>query len=126
MLRAMFALGSALRDARLRSGLELEEVEEQTRISRRYLRALEEERFEFLPGQAYARRLAGRFGGLRGGSAVPVLQQLRPGCDTAAERRSSLTRNVRLAQRDACCLRGGRFAARQFRHRPHARTSPTP
>src|SRR5207245_7588531 len=52
--QAMFMLGPALRDARLRRGLELEEVEEQTRISRRYLRALEEENFELLPGDAYA------------------------------------------------------------------------
>ena len=55
MLRAMFALGSALREARLQFGLELEQVEEQTRISRHYLQALEEERFELLPGQAYAK-----------------------------------------------------------------------
>lgn len=55
MAEAMFALGSGLRDARLRRGLELEEVEEETRISRRYLRALEEERFELLPGDAYAK-----------------------------------------------------------------------
>ena len=51
----MVALGSDLRAARLRRGLELEEVAEQTRISRRYLRALEEERFELLPGDAYAK-----------------------------------------------------------------------
>jgi cytoskeleton protein RodZ len=51
----MFELGASLRDARLRRSLELEQVEEETRISRRYLRALEEERFELLPGDAYAR-----------------------------------------------------------------------
>jgi cytoskeleton protein RodZ len=51
----MFELGASLRDARLRRSLELEEVEEATRISRRYLRALEEERFELLPGDAYAK-----------------------------------------------------------------------
>jgi cytoskeletal protein RodZ len=57
----MFALGSSLRDARLRQGLQVEEVEEQTRISRRYLRALEEERFELLPGDAYAKAFLGSY-----------------------------------------------------------------
>jgi cytoskeleton protein RodZ len=51
----MFELGASLKDARLRRSLELEQVEEQTRISRRYLRALEDERFELLPGDAYAK-----------------------------------------------------------------------
>jgi len=51
----MFELGATLKDARLRRSLELEQVEEETRISRRYLRALEEERFDLLPGDAYAR-----------------------------------------------------------------------
>jgi cytoskeleton protein RodZ len=51
----MFELGVRLKEARLRRSLELEQVEEQTRISRRYLRALEDERFELLPGDAYAK-----------------------------------------------------------------------
>src|SRR5713226_8028462 len=51
----MFELGVSLKEARLRGSLELEQVEEQTRISRRYLRALEDERFELLPGDAYAK-----------------------------------------------------------------------
>ena len=62
----MFALGSALRDARLRQDLQLEEVEEQTRISRRYLRALEEERFELLPGDAYAKAFLRSYAGFLG------------------------------------------------------------
>jgi transcriptional regulator with XRE-family HTH domain len=43
---------SAVRSAR---GIELEEVEERTKIRKRYLRAMEEERWELLPGAAYAR-----------------------------------------------------------------------
>jgi len=51
----MFALGASLEEARRRRGLDLEQVEEATHIHRRYLRALEEERFELLPGDAYAK-----------------------------------------------------------------------
>jgi hypothetical protein len=48
-------IGTTLRDARKRQGLELPECELQTRIRARYLTALEEERFDQLPEPAYAR-----------------------------------------------------------------------
>jgi cytoskeleton protein RodZ len=51
----VFQIGSSLRDARTRRGLELSEVERDTRIRPRYLQALEDERFELLPGEAYAK-----------------------------------------------------------------------
>ena len=48
-------IGGELRETRLRLGLTLEQVETATRIRRRYLEALEEERFDELPGEAYAK-----------------------------------------------------------------------
>jgi len=51
----MFQLGSSLREARARRGLELAQVAAETRIRARYLQALEEERFELLPGSVYAK-----------------------------------------------------------------------
>jgi cytoskeletal protein RodZ len=51
----MIDIGTTLRDARKRQGLELPECELQTRIRTRYLIALEEERFDVLPEPAYAR-----------------------------------------------------------------------
>ncbi len=51
----MFEIGSSLREARLRQRLELSEIESATRIRSRYLQALEDERFDVLPGTAYAR-----------------------------------------------------------------------
>jgi len=51
----MIDIGTTLRDARKRQGLELSECELQTRIRTRYLIALEEERFDVLPEPAYAR-----------------------------------------------------------------------
>jgi hypothetical protein len=64
---SMFELGASLTDERRRQGLELAAVEQQTRISVRFLRAMEEERFEVLPGDAYAKaflRSYARFLGL--------------------------------------------------------------
>jgi cytoskeleton protein RodZ len=51
----MFELGSSLRDARVRRGIELAQVAAETQIRTRYLRALEDERFELLPGSVYAK-----------------------------------------------------------------------
>ncbi len=51
----MFEIGSALREARERKGLSLPQVEEDTKIRARYLRALEEEDFGVLPGATYSK-----------------------------------------------------------------------
>jgi cytoskeleton protein RodZ len=47
-------IGKALRSARERQGLERAEVEQRTHIRSRYLAALEDERFDAIPGRAYA------------------------------------------------------------------------
>jgi cytoskeletal protein RodZ len=51
----MFEIGSSLRDARARQGLELDELERRTKIRAKYLRALEDERFEQLPAPTYVK-----------------------------------------------------------------------
>jgi cytoskeleton protein RodZ len=51
----MFEIGNSLREARLRQGLDLTEIEQATKIRSRYLRALEEEQFELLPAQTYVK-----------------------------------------------------------------------
>ncbi|HEY7729908.1 MAG TPA: RodZ domain-containing protein [Gaiellaceae bacterium] len=51
----MFEIGSSLREARARQGLDVNELELRTKIRAKYLRALEEERFEQLPGQTYVK-----------------------------------------------------------------------
>lgn len=51
----MFEIGSSLRDARIRKGLDLADLEVETKIRAKYLRALEEERFDQLPGDTYVK-----------------------------------------------------------------------
>src|SRR3989304_2180233 len=51
----MSELGSWLIRAREARGLTLEDAERDTRISRRYLQALESEQFEVIPAPVYAR-----------------------------------------------------------------------
>jgi hypothetical protein len=51
----MFEIGSSLREARLRKGLDFPEVEYATKVRAKYLRALEDEQFDVLPGQTYVK-----------------------------------------------------------------------
>jgi hypothetical protein len=51
----MFEIGSSLRAARMRQELELSQAERDTRIRAKYLGALEDERFDVLPGPAYTK-----------------------------------------------------------------------
>lgn len=48
-------IGNKLKEAREARGLTLEDVEEETKIRRKYLQALEEEQFQILPGPIYAK-----------------------------------------------------------------------
>ena len=49
----MFEIGNSLREARLRQQMEFPELEHATKIRAKYLRALEDERFELLPSHTY-------------------------------------------------------------------------
>jgi cytoskeleton protein RodZ len=51
----VFEIGTSLREARLRQGLDFPALEESTKIRSKYLRALEEERFDLLPAETYVK-----------------------------------------------------------------------
>jgi cytoskeleton protein RodZ len=62
-------IGISLREARVNRGIEVEDAESATKIRGRYLRALEDEEWDVLPGGAYTRafiRTYGDFLGLDG------------------------------------------------------------
>ena len=52
-LALVFEIGSSLREARTRQGLDFNEMESRTKVRAKYLRALEEEQFDQLPGHTY-------------------------------------------------------------------------
>jgi cytoskeleton protein RodZ len=65
----MFQIGPSLREARTRRGFSPADVHKAVRIRERYLTALEEERWEMLPGDAYTKgflRTYAEFLGLNG------------------------------------------------------------
>jgi cytoskeleton protein RodZ len=51
----VFEIGNSLREARERQGLGYPEIESATKIRSKYIRALEEEDFTAIPGDAYIR-----------------------------------------------------------------------
>ena len=51
----MFAIGGSLREARERQALDINDLEAATKIRAKYLRALEDERFDVLPAQTYVK-----------------------------------------------------------------------
>lgn len=71
----MFEIGSSLREARLRRGLELAAVESATKIRARYLAALEEERFDLLPGPAYGKGFLRSYAEYLGFDAQPFVDE---------------------------------------------------
>jgi cytoskeleton protein RodZ len=65
----MFEIGASLREARTRRALSLDDVTTGLRIRERYVTALEEERWDLLPGEAYSKgflRMYAEFLGLDG------------------------------------------------------------
>lgn len=81
----MFEIGNSLRRARERLGLELSQVEEETHIRSKYLKALEEEHFGVLPGAAYAKgflRTYADFLGLEGERFLDEFNDRFPPLDT--------------------------------------------
>lgn len=58
--------GQRLRDERLKQGLSLEEIEEETKIRKYYLEALEKENFRALPPQVYASGFVKRYAAMLG------------------------------------------------------------
>ncbi len=51
----MFEIGNSLQETRLRQGFDFPELEHATKIRAKYLRALEDERFELLPSHTYVK-----------------------------------------------------------------------
>jgi cytoskeletal protein RodZ len=89
------ALGSSLAAARLALGLELRDVERDTRIRARYLAALEEEEFDALPGEAYAAAFLRTYAGYLELDADVYVEELRRRRGAPAPRTGRVITRVR-------------------------------
>jgi cytoskeleton protein RodZ len=77
--REPLAVGSILRQARKRQGIDIVTVEERTKIRAKYLRAVEEEDWDVLPGPAYARGFVRAYAELLGLDAEVLVDEFRRG-----------------------------------------------
>lgn len=76
-------VGSTLREARNRRKIDLSQVEAATKIRIRYLRAIENEEWELLPGEAYARAFVRAYASYLGLDAERLAEQQRRGSGSA-------------------------------------------
>jgi cytoskeletal protein RodZ len=70
------SVGAALRQERIRQRLSLETIASRTRISQRFLQAIEVEDFESLPGLVFARNFVRQYASSLGMEAEPLLAAL--------------------------------------------------
>jgi len=70
-------VGQRLKEERLRQGLSLEEIEEETKIRKYYLQALEEENFQVLPPQVYATGFVKRYAKFLGLNEAELSEQFK-------------------------------------------------
>jgi cytoskeletal protein RodZ len=73
---ASFGVGAVLRQERLRQDLSLSDIAGQTRISERYLEAIEQENFESLPGVLFARNFVRQYASALKVDPEPMLAEL--------------------------------------------------
>src|SRR5205085_12591069 len=62
----MDEIGSTLREARMRERIDISEVEARTKIRAKYLRAIENEEWDLLPGTVYAKSFLRTYGDFLG------------------------------------------------------------
>lgn len=73
----MSSVGQTLREAREARGLTLHDMQEKTKIQPRYLKAIEDDRFNVLPGHFYTRAFVRTYAEHLGVDPQPLLSQLQ-------------------------------------------------
>jgi hypothetical protein len=95
----MFEIGSSLREARVRKGLEIPDVERATRIRGKYLRALESESFDILPSQAYVKGFLRSYADFLDLDGKLFVDEYTSRFWIDEDQRSSRSRRIRLRER---------------------------
>jgi cytoskeletal protein RodZ len=70
-------IGSTLREARMREHIDIAEVEAQTKIRAKYLRAIENEEWDLLPGPVYAKSFLRSYGDYLGLDSRMLVDEFR-------------------------------------------------
>ncbi len=73
----MAEIGSTLREARIRARIDMQEVENRTKIRAKYLRAIENEEWDLLPGPVYAKSFLRTYGDYLGLDSRMLVDQFK-------------------------------------------------
>src|SRR5579884_4056060 len=73
----MADIGSTLREARIRARIDMSEVEASTKIRAKYLRAIENEEWDLLPGVVYAKSFLRTYGDYLGLDSRMLIDEFR-------------------------------------------------
>src|SRR5881227_4272520 len=73
----MADIGSTLREARMRSRIDITEVEKATKIRTKYLRALEHEEWDLLPGPVYVKSFLRTYGDYLGLDSRMLVEEFK-------------------------------------------------
>ena len=68
-------IGKKLKDARVANGLTLDDLQQATKIQKRYLIAIEDEKFDELPGDFYVRAFIKQYANTVGLNGNELLQE---------------------------------------------------
>jgi cytoskeleton protein RodZ len=96
----VFDIGSSLREARLRQELDFPELEERTKIRPKYLRALEDERFDILPAPTYVRGFLRSYAEALGLDGQPFVDEYNSRFTVGEDDAPLLTRRAPLPRRE--------------------------
>src|ERR1700694_3061691 len=73
----MADIGTTLREARMRARIDISEVEASTKIRAKYLRAIENEEWDLLPGPIYAKSFLRTYGDFLGVDSRLLVDEFR-------------------------------------------------
>jgi cytoskeletal protein RodZ len=81
----MTDIGATLREARMRARIDVSEIEAQTKIRAKYLRALENEEWDLLPGPTFVRSFLRTYAQALGLDDKVIVDEYRLRCEPPAE-----------------------------------------
>src|SRR3981081_793887 len=73
----MADIGTTLREARMRARIDITEVEARTKIRAKYLRAIENEEWDLLPGPVYAKSFLRTYGDFLGLDSRMLVEEFK-------------------------------------------------
>jgi cytoskeleton protein RodZ len=106
----VFDIGSSLRETRLRQELDFPELEERTKIRSKYLRALEDERFDILPAPTYVKGFLRSYAEALGLDGQPFVDEYNSRFAVGEDEPVIRARRVPVDRRDRRAVRESRIA----------------